>query len=93
MISIRSLKSLKGKTVLLRTDFNVPIKNGKVVDDYRIRKALPTIEHLKKLGASIVIISHSDLKNNTESLTAASRVLGKYLKHRFIKELLPGSII
>lgn len=100
MQSIRSLKNLKGKTVLLRTDFNVPIKNSKVVDDYRIRKALPSISYLKKQGASIVIISHSGLENNTQSLGPASHVLGNYVKHRFIKEpaprvinLAPGEVV
>lgn len=78
--------------MLLRTDFNVPIKNGRVVDDFRIKKSLPTIQLLKKLGASIVIISHSDLKDNTESLAPAARVLAKHLKLRFIKETLPDRI-
>jgi phosphoglycerate kinase len=56
MKSITVVKNLKGKVVILRTDFNVPIKNGKVVDDFRIRVALPTIKFLRKSGASIVII-------------------------------------
>ncbi|MEK7096292.1 MAG: phosphoglycerate kinase [Patescibacteria group bacterium] len=50
---------LKGKRVLLRADYNVPIKDNRVVDDYRIRQSLPTIEYiLKQKPASLIIISH-----------------------------------
>ena len=48
----------KGKRVLLRADYNVPIKNGQIKEDYRIRQTLPTIEYLSKQGAKIIIISH-----------------------------------
>ena len=46
------------KRVLLRADFNVPIKDGKIVDDTRIRMALPTIEYLLRKKASVIIMSH-----------------------------------
>ena len=50
---------LANKKVLLRADFNVPIsKNGDILDDYRIRKTLPTIEHIIGSGASLSIIAH-----------------------------------
>ncbi len=51
---------LEGKRVLVRVDWNVPIKNGSVVDDFRIREALPTIEYLLKHGAKVTIISHAE---------------------------------
>jgi len=49
---------VKGKRVLVRTDFNVPIKDGKVEDDKRITAALPTLNYLLAQGASLVIMSH-----------------------------------
>lgn len=56
---------LNGLKVLLRLDLNVPVANEKVVDDYRIRKALRTIEFLKQKGSKIIIISHIETKDNS----------------------------
>ena len=57
---IRSIKSfdLKGQTILMRLDLNVPINDDKIEDDFRIRSCLPTINYCLESGASIVIMSH-----------------------------------
>jgi phosphoglycerate kinase len=51
---------LKGKTALVRVDFNVPMEGGVVQDDTRLRAALPTIDLLSKAGAKIVLLAHFD---------------------------------
>ncbi|MDO5671878.1 MAG: phosphoglycerate kinase [Actinomycetaceae bacterium] len=56
--NIDSLGDLTGKTVLLRSDFNVPLKDGVITDDGRIRAALPTLNTLLGKGAKIVIMAH-----------------------------------
>jgi phosphoglycerate kinase len=79
MKSIKDLKVLKGKRVILRADLNVPTKDGKILDDFRIKKVLPTILFLQKNGAKVIILSHigDDAK---ESLSIVANNIKKHLK-------------
>jgi phosphoglycerate kinase len=52
------LGTLEGRRILVRTDFNVPMEDGRITDDFRIRAALPTIEWLRDRGARVVTASH-----------------------------------
>lgn len=59
-MNVKSLRSatVKDKRVLLRVDFNVPLEKGKILEDTRIKKTLPTIQYLLKQKAKVIIISH-----------------------------------
>ncbi|WP_308533799.1 phosphoglycerate kinase [uncultured Peptoniphilus sp.] len=82
---IKNLKDydFKNKTALVRVDFNVPLKNGKVAGDDRIVKSLPTIKYLKDAGAKIILMSHlgrpKGKYNKDLSLKAVAQRLGKLL--------------
>jgi phosphoglycerate kinase len=56
--TLDDLGDVSGKRVLVRTDFNVPMEDGRITDDFRIRAALPTIEWLRERGATVVTASH-----------------------------------
>lgn len=55
---LEDLGDLTNKNVLVRADFNVPIRGGQIVDDFRIRAALPTLRWLKEAGANITVCTH-----------------------------------
>ena len=58
MKSISDLGDLRGKTVLLRSDLNVPLDGSTITDDGRIRASVPTIQELTKAGARVVVVAH-----------------------------------
>ncbi len=58
MKSVQDLGDLKGKRVLIRCDFNVPLDGDTITDDGRIRAALPTLTQLKDAGAKVIVLAH-----------------------------------
>jgi phosphoglycerate kinase len=74
---------LKGKRVLMRVDFNVPMQDGKITDDKRIRASLPTIRYVLDQGASLLLMSHLGRPKGGPdpefSLRAAAEVLSSHL--------------
>ena len=85
MTSVKQLSSLDftGKRVILRADLNVPLKDGEITDDGRIRASLPTIEYLREAGASILVIAHlgrpKGERKSELSLKPIAERLGKLL--------------
>lgn len=81
---------VKGKRVLVRVDFNVPMENGQVTDDRRIRAALPTLQYLLDQGASVILMSHlgrpKDGPDPKYKMDAAAARLGELL-NRPVKKL------
>ncbi|MCX8077667.1 MAG: phosphoglycerate kinase [Geminocystis sp.] len=80
---------LEGKRVLVRVDFNVPMENGKITDDTRIRAALPTINDLISKGAKVILCSHMGRPNGQVKeelrLTPVAERLSELLGKKVIK--------
>lgn len=77
--------SLAGKRVLMRVDFNVPMENGKITDDSRIRASLPSIRYVLDQGASLILMSHLGRpkgKDLSASLKPCAERLSELLKKR-----------
>ena len=77
---------LKGKVVLERADFNVPLKDGKITNDNRIVQALPTIKYIIEQGGKLVLFSHlGKVKQESDkeglTLKPVADALFSYLKH------------
>lgn len=88
MKSIKELKTkdLKGKRVIVRVDYNVPVSKGEVVDTFRIEKSLATINYLREKGAKVLLVSHIG-EDGKESLLPVARFLAGFFPVNFVKEL------
>jgi phosphoglycerate kinase len=83
--TLRDLDVEEGDTVLLRADLNVPLENGAVADDARIRAALPAIEELRARGAKIVLCSHLGRPRGHDPATSLAPVSAR------LRELIPDA--
>lgn len=70
----------------MRLDLNEPIKNGIVQNDFRIRRSLKTVQFLKKGGAKVIIIAHSD--DNVPSLKPVAQHMNKFIQIGFVPETI-----
>ncbi len=70
-MSTFSAHNFAGEKALIRVDFNVPVKEGKITDDTRIKAALPTIKKVLQDGGSVVLMSHwgRPIKDMAKSLS------------------------
>lgn len=86
--SVRDI-DVKGKKVFCRVDFNVPMKDGEVTDDTRIRAALPTIQYLTEQGAKVILASHLGRPKGQVveelRLTPVAKRLGEHLGKEVVK--------
>lgn len=79
---------IKGKTVLLRADYNVPLKDGKIADDYRIVQSLPTVEYIVEQGAKLVICSHLGRPSGPGDASSSLAPVAQRLSNLLRKEVL-----
>ncbi|CRG99436.1 phosphoglycerate kinase, putative [Plasmodium relictum] len=88
-LSLTDVKEIKNKKVLLRVDFNVPIENGIIKDNTRITATLPTINYLKKEGASkIILISHCGRPDGLKNLKYTLKPVAENLKNLLGEDVL-----
>ncbi len=92
MQSVKKIGNVKGVRVIVRADFNVPLDGSRVLDDARIRAALPTIELLRKKGAKVVLMSHIGRDPET-SLKPVVAVLKKHVPVTFVPDVLGERVI
>ncbi|MEY8291544.1 phosphoglycerate kinase [Carnobacteriaceae bacterium 52-44] len=85
--SVKDL-DLKGKKVLVRADFNVPMKDGEITNDNRIQAALPTLEYILKEGGKVIVFSHlGRIKTEEDKEKNSLRPVSKRLSELLGKEV------
>lgn len=89
MFAKKSVKDIdvKGKKVLVRVDYNVPIKDGQVGDDTRIRAAMPTVKYLLEHGAAVILMSHLGRPKGGPDPKYSLRPVAEYLSKMMDKEV------
>ncbi|MFA5996350.1 MAG: phosphoglycerate kinase [Candidatus Paceibacterota bacterium] len=105
MRTIRDIPHFENIPILVRTALNVPVGAGGVANDYRLRRALPTIRFLSERNARVVLISHIG-EEGTETLSLVASALGKLIRRvsfssetigerarDSVRNLLPGEIL
>ncbi|MBU1557543.1 phosphoglycerate kinase [Patescibacteria group bacterium] len=91
MKSIKEVKDLKGKKVLLRLDLNVPVRDGKILNDFRIKKVIPTIGFLQERGAKVIILSHIGRKKEDTLKPVFDYLVGEVKNIKFNGDVLDES--
>ena len=63
--TLKDIGEVSGKRILVRVDWNVPLENGQVRDDFRIRQSLPTLNYLRERGARLVLMAHIEPEDSS----------------------------
>ncbi|HIZ70475.1 MAG TPA: phosphoglycerate kinase, partial [Candidatus Atopostipes pullistercoris] len=85
--SVKDL-DLKGKKVLVRADFNVPMKDGEITNDNRIQAALPTLEYIINEGGKVIVFSHlGRIKTEEDKAKNSLRPVSKRLSELLGKDV------
>jgi 3-phosphoglycerate kinase len=79
---------LSGKRVLLRADYNVPVENGKITDDYRLQKSIPTVQYiLEQHDSKLIILSHLGRPKSAEDKQFSLAPIAKRLSELLGREV------
>ena len=90
MRSLRDIPQLANVPVLVRAALNAPVESGRVANDYRLRRAVPTIRFLAEKGARVILVSHIGEKG-TETLAPVAEALGRLLPRVYFSEATVGA--